>query len=114
MTSLFKSKHTFEKRCAESKRILDKYESRVPIIVESSSPKLVLDKAKYLVPDDLSVSQFLYVIRKRVKLHEQSAMFMFFGGISASGVTSMKEIYEKYKDEDGFLYSTISLENAFG
>ena len=69
--SNFKKSNTFEKRQSESQRINIKYKDRVPIIVEVNSSceqSIVLDKYKYLVPLDLTVSQFLYVIRKRVKL----------------------------------------------
>jgi GABA(A) receptor-associated protein len=64
--SSFKERHPFEQRCNESKRIREKYADRIPIIVEvakrSSLPPL--DKCKYLVPQDLTVGQFVYVIRK--------------------------------------------------
>ena len=32
--SQFKKQHTFDKRVAESKRIIEKYPSKIPIIVE--------------------------------------------------------------------------------
>ena len=79
--SNFKKSNTFEKRQSESQRINTKYKDRVPIIVEVNSScdqSLVLDKCKYLVPLDLTVSQFLYVIRKRVKLTPEIALFIFF------------------------------------
>jgi GABA(A) receptor-associated protein len=41
-------------------------------------------------------------------------MFIFIGGnIPASG-TLMSEIFDKYADEDGFLYVIYSGENTFG
>ncbi len=36
-----------------------------------------IDKAKYLVPSDLTVGQFVYVIRKRIKVTPEQAVFMF-------------------------------------
>lgn len=114
---VFKQQHTLQKRCEESQRILSKYEGRIPIIVEISESNkniIKLDKAKYLVPDDLTVSQFMYVIRKRVKLEPETAMFIFFNNAAVPATSLLKIIYHEHKDEDGFLYATVSLENAFG
>jgi GABA(A) receptor-associated protein len=36
-----------------------------------------IDKKKYLVPADLTVGQFVYVIRKRIKLQPEKAIFIF-------------------------------------
>ena len=36
-----------------------------------------IDKKKYLVPSDLTVAQFVYVVRKRVKLAPEKAIFIF-------------------------------------
>lgn len=36
-----------------------------------------IDKKKYLVPSDLTVGQFVYVIRKRIKLSPEKAIFIF-------------------------------------
>ncbi len=36
-----------------------------------------IDKKKYLVPADLTVGQFHYVIRKRIQLAPEKALFLF-------------------------------------
>ena len=36
-----------------------------------------IDKKKYLVPADLTVGQFVYVIRKRIELPPEKAIFIF-------------------------------------
>ena len=70
-----------EKRLAESARIREKYPDRVPVIVERAdkAEKSIpdIDKKKYLVPSDLTVGQFVYVIRKRIKLSPEKAIFIF-------------------------------------
>ena len=37
----------------------------------------VFQRCRYLVPSDLSVGQFVYVIRKRIKLPPEKAVFLF-------------------------------------
>ena len=74
-----------------------------------------MDKKKYLVPSDLTVGQFVYVIRKRVKLSSgERAIFVFVNNAATATASLMSTIYEENKDEDGFLYIQYSGENTFG
>ncbi|KAL9682153.1 hypothetical protein QQ045_013946 [Rhodiola kirilowii] len=75
---------------------------------------LVLHLRRYLVPADLTVGQFVYVVRKRIKLSAEKAIFVFVKHILPSTAAMMSAIYEEHKDEDGFLYMTYSGENTFG
>lgn len=61
---------------------------------------------KYLVPADLTVGQFVYVIRKRIKLSPEKAIFIFVDEVLPPTAALMSSIYEEHKDEDGFLYIT--------
>ena len=74
------------------------------------------DKHKYLVPRDLTVGQFIYVVRKRIHLPPNSALFLFVGEHNTLLPNSayMDEIYDRYKNLDGFLYIMYSKENVFG
>ncbi|KAJ0105110.1 hypothetical protein Patl1_18514 [Pistacia atlantica] len=69
---------------------------------------------RYLVPADLTVGQFVYVIRKRIKLSAEKAIFIFVDNVLPPTGAIMSAIYEEKKDEDGFLYVTYSGENTFG
>jgi GABA(A) receptor-associated protein len=69
---------------------------------------------RYLVPADLTVGQFVYVIRKRIKLSSEKAIFIFVKNVLPPTAAMMSSIYEEHKDEDGFLYFTYSGENTFG
>ncbi|KAE8956555.1 hypothetical protein PR001_g31694, partial [Phytophthora rubi] len=40
-----------------------------------------IDKKKFLVPADLTVGQFVYVIRKRIKLSPEKAIFIFVNNV---------------------------------
>lgn len=67
-----------------------------------------IDKKKYLVPADLTVGQFVYVIRKRIKLSPEKAIFIFVDEVLPPTAALMSSIYEEHKDEDGFLYITYA------
>lgn len=115
----FKSIHSFEKRKEESDRIISKYPDRIPIICEKSSSTKdndipTIDKIKYLVPINLTMGQFIYVIRSRMKLRAEKAIFIFVGNTIPSSTSDLQTLYSRYKDKDGFLYMYYSGENTFG
>ena len=64
-----------------------------------------IDKKKYLVPADLTVGQFVYVIRKRIKLSPEKAIFIFVDEVLPPTAALMSSIYEEHKDEDGYVSS---------
>lgn len=114
----FKSRYSFNDRWSEANRVIYKYPERVPIICERSNtaPRDCpdIDKNKYLVPRDLTIGQFLYVIRKRMKLPSEKAIFIFINGAIPPSYHMLGNIYESYKDNDSFLYIQYSFENTFG
>lgn len=117
MISNFKQDNSFEKRLDESSRIRIKYPNRVPIIVERSNKSdsiPLIDKKKFLCPEDLTIGQFIYVIRKRVSIDSNQAIFIYINNNLPSVSTSISSIYSKYMDKDGFLYIIYSGENTFG
>lgn len=115
--SSFQKNNSFQDRKNESTKIVNKYKDRVPIIVEvneQNKNELVLDKSKYLVPYDLTISQFMYVIRKRLKLQSEKALFVFFNNNLPAASDTCANVYKNYKNQDGFLYALVSLESTFG
>merc|ERR1712006_64268 len=103
-----KEEHSEEKRSAEAQRIRNKYPDLIPVICEKSERSDIpdIDKKKYLVSADLTVGQFIYVIRKRIKLPPERAIFIFVNNVIPPTAHLMSTIYEEQKDEDGFLYIT--------
>lgn len=114
----FKHEFTFQDRFEEAKRVLNKYPDRIPIICErslkSTSDCPFIDKRKYLVPRDLTMGQFLYVIRKRLRLLPEKALFLFVNGTIPSTTSLINELYNRHRDDDGYLYISYSQENTFG
>ena len=115
---MFKAKYDLKKRRDESSRIITKYPARVPVIVEKSHTEKVLasiDRNKFLVPATLNFANFLTVIRGRLKLSHEIALYIFVGNetlVPASKL--MSSVYEELKDDDGFLYCTYASESTFG
>ena len=112
----YKIYKSYEERRAESTKIMQKFRDRLPIIVErvKNSKIAIIDKNKYLVPMDLTIGQFMLIIRNRIKLNESIAMFININSFIPHTHYLISEIYAKYKDPDGFLYIFYTGENTFG
>jgi GABA(A) receptor-associated protein len=109
----YRSVHTFEERLREATNVLIKYKDRIPIIVDVQDP-LYIDKVKYLVPKTLSLGQFSFVLRKRMKLLPENAIFMFVDGEIPPFSSDMNSIYNNHRSNDGFLYINVATEKAYG
>ena len=114
----FQSEVPFDKRKEEALRIRTKYPELIPVICEktaSSTDLPTIDRRKYLVPPDLTVGQLLYVVRKRIQMKPDKALFMFVNGAHlAPSSQLLTQVYDDHKDDDGFLYFSYSSENTFG
>ena len=112
----FKDRHAFHKRQEEAYRIREKYPNRIPVICECVGGEVPdIDRKKYLVPSDLSMAEFLYVIRKRIKIKPEQSIYLFVGdSVMVAGAQHIGSVYEEHKDLDGFLYTCYSGENTFG
>ena len=79
MSITFKTKYDFETRKKESDKIKTKYPNRFPIIVNKAKKCDLedIERSKFLVPGDLTIGQFIFIIRKRIKLSETDSLFLF-------------------------------------
>jgi GABA(A) receptor-associated protein len=112
----FKEKYTLQLRKEESDKIINKYPDRIPVIVEKhhSCEYDDLQKTKFLAPKNLTIGQFVYIIRKNIKLSSEKSIFVTINGILPTTSSLMLELYENNKEEDNFLDIVYSSENTFG
>lgn len=116
MNFTYKEENTFQKRKTEGEKIRRKYPDRVPVIVEKAPKTRIadLDKKKYLVPSDLTVGQFYFLIRKRIHLRPEDALFFFVNNSIPPTSATMGTLYNDHHEEDFFLYVAYSDENVYG
>ena len=116
MNSEFKELNSFEDRLKESNKILSKYSDKIPIILERYKTKDLknIQKKKYLLPKDITAGQFLFIIRKKIDLSSEKSIYLFNQNSLLSSNTIISDIYNKYKDDDNFLYLFYDTENTFG
>ena len=116
--SNFRATNTLAQRKSESARRREKYPNKVPIICEVSPKKareLKLEKNKYLVPGDFTIGQFLMILRRRINITPEKALFLFMEDSTMPPTGELLVVLDaNNKNEDGFLYITVSLDNTFG
>ena len=124
----YKNNHTIEERKSETLKIKNKYSDKIPVIVtkEPSSQLNNITKEKYLVPFDMTIGQFMSVIREKTSIGQEQAINIFLidynnNNILASTSASFESLYIQYvekeinnKNYDGYIYLIYTGENVFG
>lgn len=113
----FKNEFSLEQRQNEANRVLSKYPNKIPVICENVDNNLLLPdiyKKKYLISSEVTIGQFIYIIRKQIKLSSEKALFLIINGIIPSVDSFVYILYNLHKDKDNFLYITFTGENTFG
>ena len=115
----FKETYTFEERKTHSSDIRVKYPERLPIVMQRSMNDKILgdmDKIKYLVPGEITITEFMAILRKRLNINQTTSIYLYNpdNKIILSGTNSIEYLYNKYKNDDGFLYIEYCGENVFG
>ena len=111
----FRRRLTFEQRRTERQRIAPLHPNRIPVIAEAATPETPrCDKEKFLVPPDLTAAQFLFVLRKRIRLTSQDALFLLVANTVPPASAAMWELHGRHAETDGFLYVVYTRENTFG
>ncbi|XP_067244859.1 microtubule-associated proteins 1A/1B light chain 3C [Chanodichthys erythropterus] len=114
----FKQRKCLATRKDEVCNIRSKFPNKLPVIVERylQEKKLpLLDKTKFLVPNELTLGQFLSLLRSKIALEASQALYLLISGRNMSCLsTSMGEVYSQFRDPDGFLYITYASQDMFG
>jgi GABA(A) receptor-associated protein len=103
---------------AEYENMTRRWPDRIPIIVTRHSKAAAdvpdLPKRKFIVPRDLTIGQFLYVIRKHIKLPPEKAIFIFIGDMLPVATATIAELYNRFKSPDNALHIVYTSESTFG
>ena len=118
MVLSYKKEFSFDQRKKETSKIKKDYPDRLPIICEKSNTQVNAPnilKCKYLVPNDMTMGQFIFSIRPQISITKDQAIFILVDErISPSSSSMMNQLYQDYCHADGYLYITYMIENTFG
>ena len=126
------NKSDFSKKKIEL--LLKKYPERVPIVISSSSIKIKNKDSRFIVPNDMTIAQFIVILRKKISLGSTETIFIFIKSNDASNpsettkeenyvsgkdilvstTSSILSLYNEYKDENLVLNLYFEKENVFG
>jgi len=117
--------HPKEKRNADTTRAKSLHAKRYPIlVVPATSETPAIDRQKYMVPDEFTMGQLMYLIRSRITLQKEEGLYLFVCHLNEhdelvqevlpSASQLVGDLYRKHANSDGFLYVKYSVENTFG
>lgn len=62
----------------------------------------------------VSVGQFYFLIRKRIHLRPEDALFFFVNNVIPPTSATMGQLYQEHHEEDFFIYIAYSDESVYG
>ncbi len=104
-------------RKVTAEKIITQHPTRIPVVVECSEQlqrEHPLTKNKFAVPYELTLAQFMFVIRKHMKLRPEYAIYAFINNRLHPTTTPIGTLYAQEKEDDGFMYIDVFQESTFG
>ena len=101
----------------EVDRLKVKYPDRIPIFVtkgQDAGDIPDIPKHKFLVTSNLSLSEFILVIREQIQLPPEKALFVFVNNTLPTTSSLISELYSIHKSPDGALRMTYTSKSMFG
>lgn len=101
----------------EVDKLKEKYPGKIPVFV-TKAPNARdipdLPKHKFLAPKDITLGQFVWIIRRQIQLPPEKALFIFVNNTLPTSSSFLSELYSLHKSPDGALRMTYASENTFG
>ena len=95
--------------------MLKKYPNRIPLIIKTQNTNIAqLKKSKYMVPNNMKIGNILHLIRTKIGLKSEEALFLFSNNTLLQTSLPINEAYKLYASKDKILYIDYNIENTFG
>jgi GABA(A) receptor-associated protein len=101
--------------------LISKHPNRIPIVISSKSFK-EHKVNRFIVPIDMTINQFMIILRNKTKINPTEAIFIFVKDYKKNGkkdiIAPVSEtigsLYDKYKDDKLILNLDYEKEAVFG
>lgn len=96
--------------------VKEKYPNYIPIIVRPKSDEIKMSRYKFLVGGEITIGQFLSIIRKKMQnIKSSEAIFLLVNNILAPSTQLLSMVYREQCDsETNMLFFTLCKESTFG
>lgn len=88
-------------------KVKSKYPDKIPVILQSK--RIKLKKHKYLIPNHMNFSEFVFFLRKNAHIDGKKSIFLMIDTTIPKPSDYIKD-YEK----NNFIYIHLCVENTFG
>ena len=114
----YKRNNSLERRKSQCNKILQNHPDKIPVILERDKNCQINKpiKTKYILSKEVTMAEFVKIIREKLELKSERALFFLVNGKHSVTMTEdLEQIYSNHKDkDDGFLYMTYSEEIVYG
>ncbi|OMJ80015.1 hypothetical protein SteCoe_19838 [Stentor coeruleus] len=106
---------SFEARREKSANLLSENPGKIPVVMlKGKNSKLELEKHLYLVSNQLTLAEFLYSIRKSIRIDKSEGFYLFVSDRLPPLNLHMLQLYQRSSEDDGFLYITYTTQEDKG
>ncbi|XP_030749030.1 microtubule-associated proteins 1A/1B light chain 3C-like isoform X2 [Sitophilus oryzae] len=113
-----KSSSKHEVRKEEVLAIRNRFPEKIPVLIKKYHKETQLppmDKSKFLVPNDITLSQFQTLIRQRMQMPKTQALYFLVNEKSMlSQSLTLGQVYAEYCGPNGYLNITYASQEVFG
>ena len=108
-----------EKRKIWSAEAFQRYPDKIPMIIEKHfkcNDMEDLQNPKFLMPKTFEIGEVHMILRRKINLKKDQSLILFVndGKDIVRANEDLESVYQRYKDEDGFLYVLFTREEIFG
>ena len=112
-------KHSLEHRQSISKTLLEKNCNHVPCVIniegkDTLKLKKPINELKILISGDFILGELIALLRKRINISQTEGVYLFIDNRLIPTSCIMRNVYNKYKHQDGFLYIDLRFMETFG
>jgi GABA(A) receptor-associated protein len=108
-------KKSLEDRKTAYDNIITKHSDRIPVIFFPNIRAPKIDKNKFLFQSEgTTIAHLTTILRNRIGIQPEEAIFIWIENTFPCQSSLLRDVQQKYQNEDGFLYVSYSLENTFG
>ena len=105
----FKDRVPKDLRRAKAQSLMAQHPGKYPLVlVKDSKSRIAFKVSQYMVNGELTICNFLYSLRRSINMPKNRGLYLFLSEIMPMLNSKIAELYERFADDDGFLYFSYS------